>query len=87
MQRGSTIDEIAPESYWDNVPAERATGRRAQEVSLISTEIMQSINPGFIILFTPLVVAFFALAASAQQGTLDTGQDRLGAGHHRRRRH
>ena len=30
------------------------------ETSLISSEIMQSINPGFIILFTPLVVAMFA---------------------------
>ena len=59
VQRALSIDEVAPESYWDNVaPNERPAA--GHEVSLISTEIMQSINPGFIILFTPLVVALFS---------------------------
>ncbi|GAB4245331.1 MAG: peptide MFS transporter [Acidobacteriota bacterium] len=51
-------DPDAPGSYWRNVPPEErpAPGER---VVLISTELFQSINPGFIILFTPLVVAFF----------------------------
>jgi len=59
LQKALYIDEVAPASYWDNVPPNERP-REGQEVSLISTEIMQSINPGFIILFTPLVVAFFS---------------------------
>jgi len=53
------MNEIAPDSYWSNVdPAEQPAP--GTTVNLISTELMQSINPGFIILFTPLVVSFFA---------------------------
>ena len=53
------MNEVAPDSYWENVPpAERPAD--GKPVSLVSTEIFQSINPGFIILLTPLVVAFFA---------------------------
>ena len=58
-QRALMIDEVAPESYWENVPPD-ARPPAGEEVSLISTEIMQSINPGFIIIFTPLVVGFFS---------------------------
>ena len=59
VQQTLKMDETAPESYWANVPdADRPPA--GTETSLISTEIMQSINPGFIILFTPLVVAMFS---------------------------
>ena len=34
--------------------------RPGSSVSLVSTELFQSINPGFIIILTPLVVSFFA---------------------------
>jgi POT family proton-dependent oligopeptide transporter len=46
-------------SYWHNVPP---TDRPAAGVktTLISTELFQSINPFFIIVFTPLIVGFFA---------------------------
>jgi POT family proton-dependent oligopeptide transporter len=54
------LAEEAPESYWENVPpAQRPAA--GESVTLISTEILQSINPGFIILFTPLVVGAFAV--------------------------
>jgi POT family proton-dependent oligopeptide transporter len=53
------MDEVAPESYWSNAPPEDRPAP-GQRVSLVSTEIMQSINPGLIVLFTPLVVAMFA---------------------------
>jgi POT family proton-dependent oligopeptide transporter len=59
VQRALMIDEVAPESYWTNVPPD-ARPAPGEETSLISTEIMQSINPGFIIIFTPLVVGFFS---------------------------
>jgi POT family proton-dependent oligopeptide transporter len=57
---GQTIhDPDAAGSYWRNVPpAERP--EPGEEVVLISTELYQSINPGFIILLTPLVVGLFA---------------------------
>ena len=53
------MNEIAPDSYWSNVAvADRPSA--GEKVTLISTELMQSINPFFIILFTPLVVGAFA---------------------------
>jgi POT family proton-dependent oligopeptide transporter len=53
------MNEVAPDSYWANVtPAERPASPTT--VNLLSTELFQSINPGFIILFTPLVVSLFA---------------------------
>jgi POT family proton-dependent oligopeptide transporter len=53
------MDEVAPDSYWETVPPE---GHPApgESVTLISTELFQSVNPGFIILLTPVVVWFFA---------------------------
>jgi POT family proton-dependent oligopeptide transporter len=53
------LDETAPESYWANVPLDERPAA-GEEVALVSTELFQSINPFFIILFTPLVVGFFA---------------------------
>jgi len=52
-------DPEAQGSYWRNVPAERRPAEGVK-VTLVSTELFQSINPFFIIVFTPLVVAFFA---------------------------
>ncbi|MDQ7007379.1 MAG: peptide MFS transporter [Acidobacteriota bacterium] len=53
------MDEQAPASYWENVPPGQrpAPGER---VTLVSTELYQSINPFFVVTLTPLVVAFFA---------------------------
>ena len=57
---GETIsDPDAQGSYWANVP-EEARPEPGQKVTLISTELFQSVNPGFIILLTPLVVGAFA---------------------------
>ena len=51
-------DPDAEGSYWRNVPAAERPAQ-GEPVTLVSTELYQSINPGFIILLTPLVVAFF----------------------------
>lgn len=57
---GETItDPEAQGSYWRNVP-ESERPPEGEKVTLVSTELFQSINPGFIILFTPLVVGVFA---------------------------
>ncbi len=64
MDQDATIGEAIPDpdvqgSYWRNVPlGERPQPGQTQ--TLISTELFQSINPFFIIIFTPLVVGFFA---------------------------
>jgi POT family proton-dependent oligopeptide transporter len=51
-------DTEVPDSYWVNVPTEEqpAVG---EKVTLISTELFQMINPGFIIVLTFVVVSFF----------------------------
>jgi POT family proton-dependent oligopeptide transporter len=56
---GETIqDPEAQGSYWHNVPPEDRPPS-GERVTLISTEIFQSINPGFIVLLTPVVVGVF----------------------------
>ncbi len=57
---GTTIaDPNLKGQYWHNVESSQrpASGQRA---TLISTELFQSINPFFVVLLTPLVVAFFS---------------------------
>ena len=57
---GTTIqDPNAQGSYWRNVPPDSrpAPGR---QVTLLSPELYQSVNPFFVILLTPLVVGLFA---------------------------
>ncbi len=49
-------------AYLKNVPADQRPAE-GTTISLTSTEIYQSVNPFFIIAFTPLVVAFFAYFA------------------------
>lgn len=53
------MDEPAPASYWHNVP-ESERPAPGQSVTLVSTELFQSVNPFFVVTLTPLVVAFFA---------------------------
>ncbi len=57
---GKTItDPGAQGAYWHNVPPEDRppAGKR---VTLISTELFQSINPGFIVILTPLLVGLWS---------------------------
>lgn len=44
--------------YFKNMPPE-ARPQEGEKVSLVSTELFQSINPFFVVLLTPLVVGFF----------------------------
>jgi POT family proton-dependent oligopeptide transporter len=56
---GVTIeDPNAQGSYWRNVAAAQRPAP-GQTVTLISTELFQSINPFFVVVLTPVVVAFF----------------------------
>jgi len=71
MDQDVTIGTVVTEpdstgSYWRNVPvAERPPA--GQKVTLISTEMFQSINPFFIVIFTPIVVGFFGWMRSRRQ--------------------
>jgi POT family proton-dependent oligopeptide transporter len=58
---GETIkDPDAQGSYWRNVPPSQRPAPGVK-VTLISTELFQSINPFFVILLTPLLVSFWGL--------------------------
>jgi POT family proton-dependent oligopeptide transporter len=58
-ENGVVKKEYNYPTYFRNIPAEdRPTD--GNEVSLWATNLSQSINPGWVILLTPLIVAFFA---------------------------
>lgn len=57
-ETGEQLITMRPDAYFNNVPKE-AWPDDYVEVKLFSTELFQSINPGFIIVFTPLVVGLF----------------------------
>ncbi len=56
---GNKQYELGPDPYFKNIP-ELERPPEDQKVNLVSAELFQSINPGFIILLTPLVVGFFS---------------------------
>jgi proton-dependent oligopeptide transporter, POT family len=55
-ENGKVVKTYGVDPYLKNIESVPAEGTK---MKLISTEIFQSINPLFIILFTPLVVSFF----------------------------
>jgi POT family proton-dependent oligopeptide transporter len=56
---GKVIEEYNYHPYFRNIAPEK-TPTDGNEVSLWATNLSQSINPGWVIFLTPLVVAFFA---------------------------
>jgi POT family proton-dependent oligopeptide transporter len=58
---GNVILTTGPDPYFNNVPREKwpADGT----AKLANAELFQSINPAFIVLLTPLLIAFFAYMA------------------------
>ncbi len=54
---GNAKVTMGPDPYFDNIPEE--DWPKSEQTKLFSTELFQSINPAFIIVFTPLVVGFF----------------------------
>ena len=58
---GNPVMTTGPDPYFNNVPKENwPTDNTAK---LANAELFQSINPAFIVLLTPLVIAFFAYRA------------------------
>lgn len=56
-ENGNIVTTMGPDPYFNNLPREEWP--ESGQLNLFSTELFQSINPGFIIIFTPLVVGFF----------------------------
>ena len=56
---GNVIKEYNYPPYFKNIPAEKLP-QEGTKVSLWATNLSQSINPGWVILLTPLVIALFA---------------------------
>jgi proton-dependent oligopeptide transporter, POT family len=70
-ENGDPVIQMQADPYFNNIPKE--DWPKSGKVNLISAEIFQSINPGFIILFTPLVVGFFNfLARRRKKGPVST---------------
>ena len=74
---GDYREEVAYNPYFINVPEEE----RPEEggvLKTVSTEIYQSINPFFIIVFTPLVVGFFSFMRRRKREPSTPGKIGLG---------
>jgi len=56
---GRSITEMGPHPYLNNLP-ENEWPAEGKSLTLISTEIFQSVNPFFVVVLTPVVVFFFA---------------------------
>lgn len=56
---GKVLTEFNYPAYFKNVAAEKLP-REGEQVSLWATNLSQSINPGWVIALTPIVIAFFA---------------------------
>lgn len=59
--KGKAIQELGINHYFQNLP--KSQWPASGHTQLISTEIFQSVNPFFIVVFTPLVVGLFTLLA------------------------
>ena len=57
-EEGKVVREFNYPPYFKNVPDEKKPAE-ASTVSLWATNLSQSINPGWVILLTPLIIAFF----------------------------
>ncbi|MBL7803652.1 MAG: peptide MFS transporter [Saprospiraceae bacterium] len=56
---GKIIKEPNVDPYFINIPAAERPPK-GESLSLVSTELYQSVNPFFVIAFTPLLILFFA---------------------------
>jgi POT family proton-dependent oligopeptide transporter len=65
-QRG-LIKSLSYNDYLHTLPKEQWPAE-GQTMSLISTELFQSINPGFVVLLTPLVLGLFGFLSSRGKG-------------------
>ncbi|MDQ3048690.1 MAG: peptide MFS transporter [Bacteroidota bacterium] len=58
-EAGQPIKGLGQNNYFKNELPSKIPSTEKESVSLVSTNLFQSINPGWVILLTPLVVLFF----------------------------
>jgi POT family proton-dependent oligopeptide transporter len=58
---GNAVTTMGPDPYFANMPKENWPASGIAKVG--NTELFQSINPGFIVILTPILIAFFAWMA------------------------
>ena len=58
-ENGKVIKEFNYPVYFKNIPSDELPAEN-EKINVWSTNLSQSINPGWVILLTPLIVAFFA---------------------------
>jgi POT family proton-dependent oligopeptide transporter len=58
-QNGSPVKVEGLDPYFRNMPAEKIP-KDGSSIFLLNTELFQSVNPGWVVILTPLVVGFFA---------------------------
>lgn len=74
---GSTKKAIGKDVYFRNLPAEEAPAEKSN-VYLINTELFQSINPGWVVLLTPVLVGVFAWLRKRKREPSTPGKIALG---------
>jgi POT family proton-dependent oligopeptide transporter len=63
---GKNVKDLEYPTYFKNIP-ENERPAEGEKVSLWATNLTQSINPGWVILLTPLVVSFFSFLRLKQK--------------------
>ncbi len=74
---GKKIKALTPHPYFQNTADKPAIGTEGK-FATISTEIFQSVNPFFVVVFTPLLILFFAWLA--RRGKEPTTPGKIGYG-------
>lgn len=56
---GNVIQVVAKQDYFKNLPPEKIPAE-GKEAKLVNTNVFQSVNPGWVVCLTPLIVLFFS---------------------------
>ncbi len=75
-EAGNAKEAIGPHPYFENLPKEEWPASGA--LTLISTEIFQSVNPFFVVILTPVVVGFFNILRRKKKEPSTAGKIALG---------
>lgn len=78
---GKAMKAFSYPPYFNNVPPEQRPAE-GQSIKLVSTEIFQSVNPFFVIVFTPLLIWVFSWLRARKREPM-ARENWLGIGHQR----
>jgi POT family proton-dependent oligopeptide transporter len=75
-ENGKVIKEFNYPVYFKNIPGDKLPAEN-EKINVWSTNLSQSINPGWVILLTPLIVAFFAFLRRKEKSPLPQPRSHL----------